>query len=89
MALDVDFLIYENNNESGYALVGGDLQNASFPWYPVYMNLTSDETLATNIVNSLTKGPAKKDIIVWVRVWCGPYTNCACCGPYFWKECLL
>lgn len=31
MELDEQYLIYGNNQDYGYAMVGGDLHNASFP----------------------------------------------------------
>ena len=56
LELAIDFLIYENQNESGYALLGGDLDNSSFIEYKVELNMTTDESLAINLVNSLSKG---------------------------------
>eukprot|EP01084_Bolivina_argentea_P181671 313732_1 len=53
MALDNDFLIYENQQESGYALVGEDLHNSSVNLTKVTLNITSNENLATTLTNIL------------------------------------
>ena len=53
MALDTDFLIYENDQESGYAEVGGDLHNDSFPSYRVGLNITTNAHLATTLTEIL------------------------------------
>ena len=53
MALDDDFLIYENEQESGYALVGGDLHNSSVNLTKITLNITSNGQLATSLTNIL------------------------------------
>lgn len=53
MALDTDFLIYENEQESGYALVGEDLHNSSVNLTKVTLNITSNEQLAISLTNIL------------------------------------
>ncbi|EGD78616.1 hypothetical protein PTSG_01592, partial [Salpingoeca rosetta] len=50
LADDTNFLLYRNTNGSGYALIGQDLHNASFPSYKVPLHAS----LAPNVTKALT-----------------------------------
>ena len=49
LALTTDYAFYQNSNGSGFALIGGDLHNASFPEYKVYL----DTSLAPAVIESI------------------------------------
>lgn len=53
MAADVPFAIFGNTNASGFALLGGDLHNASFPEYRVYRNASMEPDLAAAVVAAI------------------------------------
>uniref|UniRef100_A0A7S2TW11 Extradiol ring-cleavage dioxygenase class III enzyme subunit B domain-containing protein n=1 Tax=Lotharella oceanica TaxID=641309 RepID=A0A7S2TW11_9EUKA len=59
MELTKDFLVYENAQLSGCAVVGDDLHNASHPTYKVCRNMTTDKSTASEILDALggTKDP--------------------------------
>eukprot|EP00696_Hemimastix_kukwesjijk_P018662 gnl/Hemi2/7587_TR2611_c0_g1_i1.p1 gnl/Hemi2/7587_TR2611_c0_g1~~gnl/Hemi2/7587_TR2611_c0_g1_i1.p1 ORF type:complete len:316 (-),score=12.23 gnl/Hemi2/7587_TR2611_c0_g1_i1:88-1035(-) len=57
IALDNNFLFYSNSNGSGYALVGGDLQNPNFPGYKVPLDATLAPAIVARIVASLKSPP--------------------------------
>lgn len=44
-----DFLFYQNSLAAGFARIGGDLHNSSFPLYDVPLNTT----VAVNVTNDL------------------------------------
>ena len=50
VALDNDFAVFSNSNGSGFALVGSDLHNASFPSYKVPLSVRMDPDEAAAIV---------------------------------------
>lgn len=62
MALDVDFLIYKNSNESGYAIVGQDLHNNSYPGYKVNLSIHTNTEIADKFV-SLLKYSSKQSTV--------------------------
>ena len=53
MALERDFAVYENSNASGFASIGQDLHNASFPQYRVQLRRPGDKGLATDLARHL------------------------------------
>ena len=53
VALSDDFAFYTNSYGAGYAMVGGDLQNSSFPQYKVPMNVTLDAQLSNALLAAL------------------------------------
>jgi aromatic ring-opening dioxygenase LigB subunit len=55
MALDRDFNIYENSRISGFAAIGSDMHNASYPIYNFPLSAPSNSTLATELVEMLKR----------------------------------
>ena len=53
LELETDFVFYMNRNESGHAVLGEDLHNASFPTYDVYMNASVDTGLTDTLLRRL------------------------------------
>jgi aromatic ring-opening dioxygenase LigB subunit len=58
LALDNDFAVFTNSNGSGFALIGQDLHNTSFPSYKVPLSVALDPTEAAAIV-AAAGGPAR------------------------------
>ena len=48
-----DFVFYKNSNGSGFASIGDDLHNASFPSYKVPLNVTMDPDTVAHLASSL------------------------------------
>lgn len=66
ISLTNDFAIYTGSIGSGFALVGGDLHNASFPSYPVFMNFSLAPSIASDLVTSLrSKGKNVTSLLPW------------------------
>eukprot|EP01083_Nonionella_stella_P311548 1111259_1 len=53
LALDTDFLIYQNAQESGYVMLGDDLHNSSAKLTKVTLNITSNGELAKSLTDIL------------------------------------
>lgn len=53
VALTNDFAVYQSSNGSGFALIGGDLHNASYPGYEVPMQFPLAPDLAGDLVDQL------------------------------------
>ena len=66
IALTNDFAISLSSNGTGYATIGDDLHNASYPVYNVPMNFPLAPTLSTNLVNYLrNQHPNITGILPW------------------------
>jgi len=51
LAMNHSFAIYLNSNLSGFAHIGDDLHNDSYPSYNVYLNASSNQSMAVKFVN--------------------------------------
>lgn len=58
MALERDFAVYENSNASGFASIGQDLHNASFPQYKVELSRRGAPEHAGPLARALQAGGA-------------------------------
>jgi aromatic ring-opening dioxygenase LigB subunit len=55
VALSNNFAIYENTKGKGYAELGQDLHNKSFPTYKIYRSASMDPVESKSVVSSLRK----------------------------------
>lgn len=55
IALANDFGLYLSSNASGFALIGSDLHNASWPGYPVYMDFPLQSGVMTTLSSTLAR----------------------------------
>jgi len=65
IALSHGFALYLNNNLSGFAPIGADLRNASYPIYPIYLNASSNRTLGTSFVDFLSQRSDVQGVTYW------------------------
>jgi aromatic ring-opening dioxygenase LigB subunit len=56
LALTNDFAVYQNTNGSGYALIGSDLHNSSFPGYKVPFSTPLAPDFSSQIIDLLRGG---------------------------------
>jgi len=54
LALSNDFGVYQNTDASGFAILGSDLQNSSFPSYTVPLSARLSPDISGQIVNTLS-----------------------------------
>ena len=73
MAADVPFALFGNTNASGFALLGSDLHNASFPLYSVPLNASMDPELAAALTAAVRASNPNVRRSPWLGRWGGWY----------------